>query len=102
MGKLNVYEFAKLQRLYNVRMWCWCLGAVSWLLALIVFPHANRNPGSMAMSAFSPFVEVGWISWMVIPMLVIGGIFFICSLVVSWKIKNNLVYKKNKAHSNVA
>lgn len=102
MGKLNINDFAKLQKLYNVRMWCWCLGAVSWLLALLVFPHANRNPGAMATSAFSAFVEVAWVTSLIIPMLVLGAIFFICSLVVTWKIRNNVVFKENKSKSDVA
>ena len=102
MEKLNINDFARLQKLYNLRIWCLCLGVVSWLLALLVFPHATRNPGAMAMSAFSAFVEVAWMTWLIIPMLVLGAIFFICSLVVSWKIKNNAVFKENKSKSNVA
>ncbi len=102
MRKLNVDDFARLQHLYNVRIWCWCLGVVSWLLAFLAFPQANRNPGSMATSAFSAFVEVAWVAWLVLPMLVIGAIFFICSLVVTWKIKNNVVFKENESKSNVA
>ncbi len=54
----------------------------------------------MAMSAFSAFVEAAWMAWLVIPMLVIGAIFFICSLIVTWKIKNDLVYKKYKSHEH--
>ena len=102
MGKLNIDDFAKLQRLYNLRIWCWCLGVVSCLLALLVFPHATRNPGAMAMSAFSAFVEVAWLAWLVIPMLVLGVVFFICGLVITWKIKNNVVLKENESKSNVA
>jgi hypothetical protein len=75
---------------------------VSWLLAFLVFPHATRNPGAMAMSAFSAFVEVAWMTSSIIPMLVLGAIFFICSLVVSWKIKTNVVLKKDRSNSNVA
>ena len=102
MSKLNIDDFAKLQRLYNLRIWCWCLGVVSCLLALLVFPHATRNPGAMAMSAFSAFVEVAWMAWLVIPMLVLGVAFFICGLVLTWKIKNNVVLKENESKSNVA
>ena len=102
MRNLNIDDFARLQRLYNVRIWCWFLGGVSWLLALIAFPHANRNPKAMATSAFSAFVEASWVAWLVIPMLVIGAIFFIFSLVVTWKIKNNVVFKENESKSNVA
>ena len=102
MSKLNIDDFAKLQRLYNLRIWSWCLGVVSCLLALLVFPHATRNPGAMAMSAFSAYVEVAWMSWLVIPMLVLGVIFFIFGLVITWKIKNNVVFKKNESKSNVA
>ncbi len=102
MSKLNIDDFAELQRLYNLRLWFWCLGVVSFLLALLVFPHATRNPGAMAMSAFHAFVEVAWMAWLVIPMLVLGAIFFICSFVVTWRIKNNLVVKENESKSNVA
>jgi preprotein translocase subunit SecG len=102
MSKLNINDFAKLQRLYILRIWCWCLGVASCLLALLVFPHATRNPGSMAMSAFSAFVEVAWMAWLVIPMLVLGVVFFICGLVITWKIKNNVVLKENESKSNVA
>jgi hypothetical protein len=102
MEKLNINDFAKLQRLYQIRTWCLCLGVVSWLLALLVFPHATRNPGAMAMSAFSAFAEVAWMTSLIFPMLVLGVIFFIASLVVSWKIKNNVVHKENRSKSNVA
>ena len=102
MSKLKIEDFAKLQRLYNLRIWCWCLGVVSILLALLVFPHASRNPGAMAMSAFSAFVEVAWMAWLVIPMLILGVVFIICGLVITWKIKNNVVIKKNDSKSNVA
>jgi preprotein translocase subunit SecG len=102
MSKLNIEDFAKLHRLYNLRIWCWCLGVVSFLLALLVFPHATRNPGAMAMSAFSAYVEVAWMAWLVIPMLVLGVIFVICGLVITWKIKHNVVIKENDSKSNVA
>jgi preprotein translocase subunit SecG len=101
MSKLNIEDFARLQRLYNLRIWCWCLGVVSILLALLVFPHATRNPGSMAMSAFSAYVEVAWMAWLVMPMLVLGVVFFIIGLVITWKIKHNVVIKENEAKSNV-
>ena len=102
MGKLTINDFAKLQRLYNLRIWCWCLGVVSCLLALLVFPHATRNPGAMAMSAFSAYVEVAWMAWLVLPMLALGVIFFICGLVITWKIKTNVVLKESESKSNVA
>jgi hypothetical protein len=102
MSKLNIEDFAKLHRLYNLRIWCWCLGVVSILLALLVFPHATRNPGSMAMSAFSAYVEVAWMAWLVMPMLVLGVVFFIFGLVITWKIKHNVVIKENESKSNVA
>ena len=54
------------------------------------------------MSAFSAYVEVAWMAWLVIPMLVLGVIFFICGLVITWKIKHNVVIKENESKSNVA
>lgn len=54
------------------------------------------------MSAFSAFVEIAWMAWLVIPMLMLGVIFFICGLVITWKIKNNVVLKENESKSNVA
>ena len=71
-------------------------------MAILVFPHATRNPGAMAMSAFSAYVEVAWMAWLVIPMLVFGVAFFICGLAITWKIKHNVVIKKNESKSNVA
>ena len=102
MSKLTIDDFAKLQRLYTIRIWCWGLGIVSFLLAYIAFPHATRSPGAMATSAFSAFVEVAWMAWLVIPMLVLGVVFIICGLVITWKIKNNKVIKENESKSNVA
>ncbi len=102
MRKLNIDDYANLQRLYNLRIWCWCLGVASCLLALLVFPHATRNPGAMAMSAFSAFVEASWLAWMVIPMVILGAIFFIMGLVITWKIKNNVVVKANESESKIA
>ncbi len=102
MRKLNIDDFANLQRLYNLRIWCWCLGVASCLLALLVFPHATRNPGAMAMSAFSAFVEASWLAWMVIPMVILGAIFLIMGLVITWKIKNNVVVKANESESKIA
>lgn len=55
----------------------------------------------MAMSAFAAFVEVAWMAWLVIPMLVLGVAFFICGLVLTWKIKNSVVLKENESKSNV-
>ena len=46
------------------------------------------------MSAFSAYVEVAWMAWLVIPMLVFGVAFFICGLAITWKIKHNVVIKK--------
>ena len=71
-------------------------------MALLVFPHATRNPGAMAMSAFSAYVEVAWMAWLVIPMVVLGVIFVICGLVITWKIKHNVVIKESESKSNVA
>jgi hypothetical protein len=56
----------------------------------------------MAMSAFSAYVEVAWMAWLVIPMVVLGVIFVICGLVITWKIKHNVVIQENESNSNVA
>ena len=87
MQKFSIEEFVKLERWKNIRLGCWCLGVVSWILTLSAFPHPTRSPGAMAMSAFSAYVEAAKLSWMVIPMLVLGSVFFVCGLIVNWKIK---------------
>jgi len=87
MQKLSIEEIVKLERLKNIRLVCWCMGAVSLMLAFSTFPLATRNPGAMATSAFSAFVEAAQLSWMVLPTLILGIVFVICGLVVNWKIK---------------
>ena len=87
MKKLRIDEYAKLEQLKNFRIWSFCVGVISLLLAMVAFPHATRSPGAMATSAFSAFVEAGWMAWMVIPMLVIGVTSIIFSLILWWRIK---------------
>jgi len=89
MKKLNIEEFAKLELLKNIRLVFWCLGGISWILAFSAFPQATRSPGAMAMSAFSAFVEAAKLSWMVIPTLMIGVVFLVVGLVITWKIKKD-------------
>ena len=100
MTKLTISDFAELDRLYKARIWCWSLGAISWLLAMLVFPIANRNPKVMATSAFHAFAEAEWLTWLILPMFLIGLVFFGYSLFVTWKIKMNKAYQANKEHED--
>ncbi|MCP4950181.1 MAG: hypothetical protein GY923_22065 [Aestuariibacter sp.] len=87
MKKPNIEEFVRFQRLRNIYILCMCLGMVSWFLALSFFPVANRNPKSMATSAFSALQEVGWMTSLVVPMLVTGLVFFTCGIILKQVIK---------------
>ncbi len=87
---MKIEEIANIERLRSVQGWCCGIGIAFMFIALGMFPYASRNPGTMAMSAFAPFREVGSMAWMVIPIAIVGVLFLTYAVIVSWKIKKLL------------
>jgi len=89
--KLNIEEFAMLERLKVVRVWSFSIGVVSVPLTLILVPtgfhHAARSPHETAFPAFSAIADAGYLAWLILPMIIIGVVSLGLGIFTWWKIR---------------
>ncbi len=84
MANRNIRTLERRESVRTVRGWCLGLGIVVWAMALLTLPIALGNPGAIANSVIPALASMGALTWLLLPLALLGGGLFLVALVLTW------------------